>query len=165
MAETRVHDPATNFRFHIRVTGRDISAGFSKVTGLRDESESIEYREGTDPPVKRQIPGLRTFPAVTFERGLMVDATRLSEWREDAIACRPGFRSIATVTVHNCDGVAAREVVFEQAWPNGLQLADLEGGASEVNIETLELKHEGRPFTSIFQRGGVALPNRAPVAG
>lgn len=158
MADNRIHDPALGFRFQVTVAGKGVSAGFNKVTGLRDESEVVDYREGTDPIVKRKIPGIRVFPALVLSRGMMADALALIEWREETIACKPGFAATTKVTVHNCDLSPARDAEFQLSWPNVLQLGDLDGGASEVNIETVEIVHEGTLTGSLFSRGsGAAL--------
>lgn len=157
MAESRIHDPALGFRFQVNARGGAVSAGFSKVSGLRDESEVIEYREGTDPLVKTKIPGIRTFPALVMERGMITEALALVNWRRAAIRCVEGFRSNIKVTIHNCDQEPARQVNFQLAWPNALQLSDLDGGASEVNIESVEFAHEGVVFDTLFSRGGDEL--------
>ena len=156
MPESRVHDPAVGFRFQVLARQGDVAAGFSKVSGLRDESEVVEYREGTDPLVKRKLPGIRTFPALVMERGMMTDAEGLIRWRKAAILC-VDFRSDVSVTVYNCDQEPAREAKFQLSWPNALQLGDLDGGSSEVNIESVEIVHEGRVFDTLFQRGGTPL--------
>ncbi len=153
MPEAKVHDPAVSFRFEVQARGANL--GFSKVSGLRDESEVIDYREGTDPIVVRKIPGLRTFPTLVFERGMTAQGTELRQWRDDVIAAvgpdGAGFRAQATVLIKNCDGTPARTVTFENAWPSALELSDLDAAASEVNIESMELAHEGRADSiSIF---------------
>lgn len=157
MPDSRIHDPALAFRFQVLAREGAVSAGFSKVSGLRDESEVVEYREGTDPLVKRKIPGIRTFPALVMERGMMIDALGLIEWRRDAIKCVGKFHSGVKVTIYNCDQEPARQVDFNRAWPNALALADLDGGASEVNIESVEFVHEGVIADTLFSRGGTPL--------
>lgn len=157
MPDSRVHDPAVSFRFQVIARSGGVAAGFSKVSGLRDESEVIEYREGTDPLVKRKTPGIRTFPALVMERGMITDGLGLIEWRRDAIKCVEGFKSPVKVTVYNCDQEPARQVDFQRGWPNALQLADLDGGASEVNIESVEIVHEGVLSDTLFSRGGPPL--------
>jgi phage tail-like protein len=148
MAEAKVHDPAVAFQFEVQARGANV--GFSKVSGLREENEVIEYREGTDPTTVRKIPGLRSYPALVFERGMTAQGTELLAWREDVIACGEGFRATVNILIKNCDGSPARTVTFEQAWPNALELSDLDASASEVSIETMELMHEGRVSSSIF---------------
>lgn len=145
MPEARVLDPAVAFRFE--VFARNANLGFSKVSGLREESEVIEYREGTDPIQHRKIPGLRTFPNLVLERGVG-PGQELVAWRDDVIACRE-FRSQVQVKVKNCDGTDARLYSFERAWPVALEFTDLDAGASEVQIEMMELAHEGRVDISI----------------
>jgi phage tail-like protein len=150
MAEARLRDPATAYRFQVTIGGRETDAGFSKVSGLRDESEVIDYREGTDEIVKRKIPGLRTFPALVMERGTSAGLDDLVAWRNEAIQCVEGFRTTVTIEIRNCDGERAREVIVSRAWPSALELSDLDALASEVNIEMMELQHEGVIQTAII---------------
>lgn len=150
MAEARLRDPATGYRFEVTIGGRETDIGFSKVSGLRDESEVIDYREGADEIVKRKIPGLRTFPALVMERGTSAGLDDLVAWRNDVIQCVEGFRETVTIQINNCDGARAREVIVSRAWPNALELSDLDALASEVNIELMELQHEGVIQTAII---------------
>jgi phage tail-like protein len=150
MAEARLRDPATAYRFLVTMGGRAAESGFSKVSGLRDESEVIDYREGADEIVKRKIPGLRTFPALVLERGTSSGLDDLVGWRNDVIQCVPEFRETVTIQINNCDGERAREVIVSRAWPSALELSDLDAMASEVNIEMMELQHEGVIQTAII---------------
>lgn len=149
MPEARVLDPAVAFRFE--VNARDANMGFSKVSGLREESEVIEYREGTDAIQHRKLPGLRTFPNLVLERGVGPGFV-LVQWRDDVIRCQ-NFRTQVQVVVKNCDGTPSRAYTFEKAWPVALEFSDLDAGASEVQIETVELAHEGRVGISIATPG------------
>ncbi len=67
------------------------------------------------------------------------------------------------VTVYNCDRSPARFAEFSGAWPLAYQLADLDAGASEVNIESVELVHEGKVFDTLFTKatGGAVLDPRS----
>lgn len=145
MAEAKVLDPAVAFRFEVFARGANL--GFSKVSGLREESEVIEYREGTDPIQQRKLPGLRTFPNLVLERGVG-PGRELIQWRDDVIACHD-YRAQVLVKVKTCDGADARTYTFEKAWPVAMEFSDLDAGASEVQIETMELAHEGRVGISI----------------
>ncbi|HUU60630.1 MAG TPA: phage tail protein [Phycisphaerae bacterium] len=153
MPESRVGDPATAYRFQVTARANSISVGFTRIAGLRDETEVIEYREGSDYPIKTKIPGLRTFPVVTMTRGITATSLGLKQWRDDVIKC-VDFRSEVVVTVRNCDESPARRIVFERAWPNALEIGDLDAGSSEVAVETMELQHQGRTTVSIFDVGG-----------
>lgn len=150
MAETRAreHDPASAFRFEVQA--RTASLGFSKVSGLKDEQDVIEYREGADATVIRKIPGLRKFEPIVCERGMTAQGRDLIEWRDEVIECADGFRSTITVSVKNCDGTTARVVKVNNAWPSALELSDLDAKSSEVNIEMVQFQHEGVTEQSIF---------------
>ena len=154
MPERRVGDPATAYRFQVITRNNTISVGFTRISGLRDESEVIEYREGSDYPIKTKIPGLRTFPAVTMTRGVTSTALGLKTWRDEVIVCKVDFRAEVVITVRNCDNTPARQIVLERAWPNALEIGDLDAGSSEVAVETKELQHQGRTTTSIFDLPG-----------
>jgi phage tail-like protein len=168
MPDTRIHDPATGFRFQVQAKPQvgPVAGGFSKVSGLRDETEVIEYREGTDPFIKTKHVGLRTFPDLVMERGMMIDALALVDWRKAAIQCKGNYWAKITVSVYNCDGEPARQAEFARAWPKALQMGDLDAGASEVNIETVEFVHEGKTFDTLFSRGGLTgiKPTRGDTA-
>jgi phage tail-like protein len=140
MAEASVLDPASAFRFEVQA--RNANMGFSKVSGLREEQDVIEYREGTDPIQHRKIPGLRTFPNLVCERGIG-PGTELIAWRQ-AVILAQDFRATVTVRVKNCDNTLARVLTFEKAWPMALEMSDLDASSSEVSIESLEIAHEGR---------------------
>jgi phage tail-like protein len=146
----KVHDPAVSFRFEVSSGNRLINAGFSKVGGLKEESDVIEYREGSDPTVLKKIPGLRKYDVLTCERGMTAQGKQLVDWRTDVINCVDPFRDAVEVTVKNCDGEVARTITFQSAWPSSLELSDLDAKTSEVNIELLALSHEGRHDGSIF---------------
>lgn len=147
MPDIRVLDPAVAFRFEVQIGNANV--GFSKVSGLREESDIIEYREGTDPIQHRKIPGLRTFPNVVCERGLG-PATDMVRLRDDVIRCREPFRNSIVVKVKNCDGQDARILTFEKSWMVAIEIGDLDASASEVAIEMLEFAHEGRIGRSIM---------------
>jgi phage tail-like protein len=127
-----------------------VNAGFSKVGGLKEESDVIEYREGSDPTILRRIPGLRKFDALTCERGLTAQGKEIVNWRTDVINCVDPFRSDVKVTVKNCDGEVARVIEFQSAWPSALEISDLDAKSSEVAIEMMQLVHEGKHDATIF---------------
>ncbi len=141
MADTKLSDPVANFRFEVDcVLTR---AGFSKISGIKEESDIIEYREGTDNTFLQKLPGLRKYPEMTFERGLTREARGMIDWRNAVIKERQGFRSRVRITVNTAPGVVARSVTLPRAWPSSLEISDLDAKASEVAIESMTLQHEG----------------------
>jgi len=61
--------PLPVFCFTVQWGGARI--GFSKVTGVTQENEGIEYRDGSLPENSSiEMPGLRKFTNITLERGV-----------------------------------------------------------------------------------------------
>ena len=168
MADARVADPATAFRFVVNSTKLRGPVGFSKISGIKEENEVMEYREGSDRQLAvRKIPGLRTYPEVTFEKGLTRQGLDLVNWRRDVLRGAQGFRAPVSVSVQDCTGVVARTAQMEQSWPSSLEMSDLDGSSSEVAVETMTIVHEGNVKGSIFLSGGAAAAaaGAASVAG
>ena len=55
------NDPYSSFNFLVEIDGLDQSAiaGFSEVSGLTNETDIIEYREGSEDITVRKLPGMR----------------------------------------------------------------------------------------------------------
>ena len=73
MADSKVFDPFRAFKFVVTINGggRNVGAslGFQKVTGLKEASDVVEYREGNMPIHKRKLPGLTNYDPITLSRG------------------------------------------------------------------------------------------------
>jgi phage tail-like protein len=142
MAEARLTDPVANFRF--LVVSPRCRAGFSKVGGIKEESDVIEYREGNQSAFLEKFPGLRKYPEMTFERGLTTESKALIEWRNAVIRCQ-AYKDAVSIQVQSCPGTLARSVNLPKSWPSALEISDLDAKASEIAIETMTLQHEGQP--------------------
>lgn len=142
-ATMRLSDPVANFRFI--VTCLWMRAGFSKVSGIKEESDVIEYREGNESAFLQKYPGLRKYPEMTFERGLTTEAKGLIQWRNAVIKCQQGYKSIVTLVVQTCPGTVARSISLPNSWPSALEISDLDAKASEIAVESMTIQHEGMP--------------------
>ena len=80
----RQKDPLKRFKFRVEIDGITV-AGFNKVSGLKDNTEVVEYREGTDPATPRKVSGLSNHDNIILDRGLSADVTELAEWREEVM--------------------------------------------------------------------------------
>jgi len=169
------YDPLRSFKFHVTIVGQDVSSGieigFQKVSGLKESSDVVDYREGNMMVHKRKLPGLTNYEPITLTRGAApgTTASELFNWRaltaryndgEDAasglsslgdgvpapVTGVGGFRRIVKIEVFdkgdpNDNAVRAWQV--QKAWPSELSVSDLNAEASEVLIDTLVLQHEG----------------------
>jgi phage tail-like protein len=133
-------DPLRNFRFRVEIDGIAV-AGFSEVVIGPTTTEPIDYREGTDPPHVRKLPGLTKFANITLKRGL-TDSLDLYHWYKQVIAGQTSRRQVAIVIADETGADHARFVVSE-AWPAKYEPSELNAAGNEVIIETLELVNEG----------------------
>lgn len=144
---TKRDNPYGAFNFRVEFAdvagGEPIQAGFSDVSGLGNELNFSEYREGTDPNnTMRKVANTFKLDEVTFKRGL-VGSTDIFEWIK---AVREGKYQPRTVTIVMLDEGrnAVLSLVLKNAQPKkwlGPTLAAKGGG--EVAVEEFHIVHEG----------------------
>jgi phage tail-like protein len=133
------HDPLAAFNFRVEIDGSAV-AGFTECSGLESETDVIQYREGGDARI-RLIPGQTTYSAITLKRGFVVDRS-LWEWRQQVVTGQAFRRNVSIVLMNEARQEVARWNLAD-AWPSKWHGPDLNGRASDVAIETLEIVHEG----------------------
>jgi len=147
---TKRDNPYGAFNFKVEfgdvAGGGPIDAGFSDVSGLGNEVNYSEYRNGTDKSnTVRNVPNTHKLDEVTLKRGL-IGSTDIFAWIK---AVREGQYQPRTVTIVMLDE-ARNEVlsfVLTNAQPKkwvGSTLAAKGGG--EVAMEELHLKYERVDF-------------------
>jgi phage tail-like protein len=157
-----------SFRFSVEILPREegggtqadkIDAGFQTVSGIGDETETIEYREGDDDDSISMYPGTLTYNEVTFEKGVTNQTNQdlLLDWRRacnNVANSRSGneqntgdapenFRRDIKIKVNeevNNQGVVK---TLNNAWCSALEFSDLDAESSDVLIETFTVYHEG----------------------
>jgi phage tail-like protein len=137
----RVDDPYRNFRFRVEIDGID-QGGFREVTVADSTQDAIEYREGTELPTARKVPGLIKYGNVTLKWGI-TDSMALYEWRkaiEDG-KTKDNRKNMAVIVIDE-EGNEKSRWNFSNAWPSKYDPADLNATANEIAIETLEIVHE-----------------------
>ncbi len=156
-------DPVRNFKFKVLVDGFS-STGFEKVSGLKETSEVIEYREGTDPITPRKLMGLVKYENIVLEKGVM-NVTDFVDWRQDVVnilqsgnlapdtgipddSVRRGMK----VDVVDMHGAYGWEWDVYNAWPTELETPELNAEGNAALIDKCVIAHEG--FTrSLVQAG------------
>lgn len=134
-------DPYKNFRFFLEIDGIN-QAGFREVTVPDSTQDPIEYREGSETPTVRKLPGLIKYGNVSLKWGI-TDSFELYDWRkmvEDG-NIEKARKNVAIVVLDD-EGNQAARWEFSQAWPTKYDAPDLNATGNEIAIETLEIAHE-----------------------
>lgn len=147
-------DPLRNMKFQIFVPSIPQlgNMGFSKVSGISQEAELIEYREGDQSLAQQKIPGLIKTGEATLERGIAHVSTMeaLTAWKEAASTAISGpvdgleslFRHNVHVQVLNRLARPEWEVVLINAWPRMIEYGDLDANTSDIWIATFTIVYE-----------------------
>jgi phage tail-like protein len=135
-------DPLQNFRFRVEIDGI-ATAAFSEVAIGPMTVETIDYREGTDPPHVRKIAGLAKTGDVTLKRGLTRSLDIYNWFRQVATGQLAGARRQVVIAVMDEALNDAARFVVSEAWPTKYEASDLNAKGNQICIETLELANEG----------------------
>jgi phage tail-like protein len=133
-------DPYSVFNFLVEIDGVTV-AGFSECSGLTNESDPIDYREGNKDTYVTKLSGLRKFPMIVLKRGF-TDNHDLWEWRRTVIEGRTE-RHTGVITLLNEAREPALRFNFREGWPSKWEGPSLNAKTNDVAIETLEICHEG----------------------
>lgn len=133
------NDPLPAFRFTVAID-QLASGGFSECRGLELEIEIKEYQEGgrNDAPLRFVT---RARPATLSLRRGIVDRT-LWDWCFDTARGRIAYRD-GEIVVRTPAGDAGARYRFKKAIPSKWSGPELDGGQSQLALETLELVHHG----------------------
>jgi phage tail-like protein len=175
-------DPIRNFRFLVTFKPlpggaagggswnqpSKVAIGFTSVSGLSVNTDSIPYREGGYNTTVHQIPGQTTFSPITLQRGVVLGTSQHWDWMRKLFATvqngtastlGENFRADIEIEVlthpiagsggseeltggtYN-DHVSARFQVYN-AWPTSVAYSDLNAGDNALFVEQLTLVHEG----------------------
>ncbi len=144
--------PVSGFKFRVTCSELQGVLSFTKVDGLEDETEVVDYREGMDPVTMGKHPGLSTFPNLTLERGVSSDSSLIA-WRRKVVDLvgsagtgaigSAGFQADVLVELYDRAGQSVRRWEVKNAWPNKLSTEALDASSSDILINSLELAHEG----------------------
>jgi phage tail-like protein len=140
------------------------TGGFTNISGLQTNVQSIQYREGGYNTTVHQMPGMTTFSPVTFTRGVIVGNDQAITWMRGLFsaasglglntpsAASKGFRLNINIFVNQhpvTDDLSTTsdqsQMVFRlhNAWITGLSYTDLDATNGAILFETMQVVHEG----------------------
>jgi phage tail-like protein len=130
--------------FHYKVSWNNQDIGFSDVSGLTQELQAIEYRDGlmsgTTLPLKR--PGLKKANNISLKRGIVEKNNDLFDWFNNKGSPNVERRDL-TISLLNDEGIDVMVWTISQAWPVKCEGPGLKATGNEIAIESIELVHEG----------------------
>ena len=140
------------------------TGGFTNISGLQTNVQSIQYREGGYNTTVHQMPGMTTFTPVTFTRVVIVGNDQAITWMRGLFSAasnlglnnpsvtNKGFRLNINIYVNQhptTDDLStsndADQMVFRlhNAWITGLSYTDLDATNGAILFETMQVVHEG----------------------
>jgi phage tail-like protein len=129
--------------FHFTVQWGGTRIGFSEVSGLTQENQAIEYRDGSFPEYSSiKMPGLRKFSNVTLKRGIVKADNEFFRWLSTIQLNKVERRDVIVALL---DESHAPVMVWklQNAFPVKVEGPGLKASGNEVAIESIELAHEG----------------------
>jgi phage tail-like protein len=129
--------------FHFTVDWGGTRIGFSEVTGLTQETQVIEYRDGSFPEYSSiKMPGLRKFNNITLKRGVIKSDNEFFAW-VSTIKLNTVERRDLVIKLLNEKHEPVMVWKVHNAFPVKLEGPQLKASGNEVAIESIELAHEG----------------------
>ena len=133
------NDPYSAFNFLVEIDGVTV-AGFSECSGLNNETDVTDYRNGNEDITVRKLPGLKKFTNISLKRGF-TDSKELWDWRKKVMDGKTERKSGSIVLLNEARAEALRWN-FREGWPNKLEGPSLNAKSSDTAIETLEIAVE-----------------------
>jgi phage tail-like protein len=133
-------DPFLNYNFKIEIDGLTVG-GFSEVTMGSMTAQASEYREGTDRPTVRKLPGAIKYDNIVLKWGI-TDSTVLYDWYADVTKGKVE-RKNGSIVLNGLDGQEVLRWNFIQGWPTTWKGPELNAKSNEAAIVSLEIAHEG----------------------
>ncbi len=129
--------------FHFTVQWGGARIGFSEVTGLTQENQAIEYRDGSFPKhssIKK--PGLRKFSNITLKRGGVASDNDFFAWLS-TVKPNTVERRDLVISLLNEKHAPVKTWKLQGAFPVKVEGPQLKASGNDVAIESIELAHEG----------------------
>lgn len=129
--------------FHFRVEWGGARIGFTEVTGLTQELQVIEYRDGDFKEYSSiKMPGLRKFSNITLKRGVVAADNDFFVWLSTVKMNKIERRDL-TISLLNEEHMPVMSWQVHNAFPVKVEGPQLKATGNEVAIEVIEIAHEG----------------------
>jgi phage tail-like protein len=139
-ANTSDDSPYAQYNFEVLIDGESV-AGFSEVSGIAMELDTVQYQEGGVDQYVHQLPDQFAHANLVLQRGLTKDVT-FWEWIQDVMSGTVTRKNVTVKIQKNFMGPNTWGWQFLDAYPTVWRGPDLVGGQGQgVAIETIELAY------------------------
>jgi phage tail-like protein len=129
--------------FHFQVEWGGTRIGFTEVTGLSVELQTIDYREGSSLEYQvTKMPGIPQFANISLKRGMYSGDNEFFTWLNTVKLNKIERRQI-TISLLNEEHAPVAVWKVKDAFPVKVEGPTLNATGNEVAVETIELAHEG----------------------
>lgn len=129
--------------FHFVVQWGGTQVGFTEVSGLSVELQSIDYREGSASEYQvTKMPGIPQYSNITLKRGIFAKDNEFFEWL-NTVKLNTIDRRDLTISLQNEKHEPVTTWKVKEAWPSKVEGPSLNSTGNEVAVESIELCHEG----------------------
>jgi phage tail-like protein len=129
--------------FHFKVEWGGKNVGFSEASGLTQEVQLIEYRDGNSPDYSTiKMPGLHKYNNITLKRGISKGDNEFFKWL-NTVKLNTIERRDLTISLLNENHEAVMVWKAHNAFPVKVEGPGLKASGNEVAIESIEIAHEG----------------------
>lgn len=129
--------------FHFTVEWAGTRVGFTEVSGLTQENQAIEYRDGSFLEYSSiKMPGLRKFNNVTLKRGIVAQDNEFFAWLSTVKLNKVERRDLV-ISLLNEEHQPVMVWKIQNAFPVKVEGPALKATGNEVAIESIEIAHEG----------------------
>lgn len=129
--------------FHFQVSWGGAKLAFTEASGLKVETEVIEYRDGLSPDFSvLKMPGQRKYGDITLKRGVFKGDNDFYKWWNTVSLNKVERRDVViSLLDEKHEPVMVWKV--KNAWPSNLEGPSLNASGKEVAIESLTIVNEG----------------------
>ncbi|MGI6778044.1 MAG: phage tail protein [Acetivibrionales bacterium] len=134
------NDPMSNFLFRV-IIGPELRGNFARVSGLENEIEFEEYREGGVNDGVYYFPTNIRHSRLILERGVM-NLNPMEAWYS-AVLSGVMIRYSGMIMLINSFGIPMKIWAFKDAYPVKYVGPELNAQSSEVAVTRMEIIHGG----------------------
>lgn len=150
-----------------RYSYKGVAGGFNKVSGISEEIEVIDKRDGTDPFQIRRIKGTHQGGTVQLERGVIQDKRDFLNWFQAVKDGRVPYWTDFFVSLNDVTdpqqniSPPLESYRFFNGWPSRYELGELNANESGLAVERLSLVHDGMRYQFSQQPGAAERRERS----